>query len=192
MPSTPPWRPFIVPILFLALTGTELSVPVGTVIVELVLTVLVPTVIGVGLRTRYPAQIGRFDSLYSSGGAAVYLVLLLAVLGPNAETILGYGWYALLVGAAALALNLTGYAVGATARWFTADRQELIAYLFTVSKKEFSIAAAFVATSGLPSEIAVPAVFFAVVQMITSPIAAKLLAAGAEAGERRTTPLAGR
>jgi hypothetical protein len=51
--------------------------------------------------------------------------------------------------------------------------------LSTVSKKEFSIAAAFVSASGLPSEITVPAVFFAVIQMITSPIAAKLLAARA-------------
>ncbi|HAJ41801.1 MAG TPA: hypothetical protein DCM00_03945, partial [Alcanivorax sp.] len=48
--------------------------------------------------------------------------------------------------------------------------------LFTVSKKEFSIAAAFVAASGLPSEIAIPSAFFAVVQMITSPIAAKIIA----------------
>lgn len=106
----------------------------------------------------------------------LYLLLLLAVIGPNAETIIGYGWYAFLIAFAALALNLSGYAVGYIAKVFAADREELIAYLFTVSKKEFSIAAAFVVASGLPSEIAVPAAFFAVVQMLTSPIAAKLLA----------------
>ncbi len=82
-----------------------------------------------------------------------------------------------MIALAALALNVTGYAVGSVAKVFVADRQELIAYLFTTSKKEFSIAAAFVAASGLPSEMAVPAAFFAVVQMLTSPIAAKLLAA---------------
>ena len=106
----------------------------------------------------------------------MYKRQLLAVVGPNAETILGYGWFALLIALAALTLNLIGYAVGSIAKVFVADRQELIAYLFTVSKKEFSIAAAFVAASGLPSEIAVPAAFFAVIQMITSPIAAKILA----------------
>ena len=184
--------PFVVPILFLTLTGIELHVPVGMVIGELVLTVLVPTVVGVWLRTRYPAGVGRFDPAYSSGGSVVYLVLLLAVLGPNAQIILRYEWYALLVAAAALALNLIGYAVGATARWLTDDRQERIAYLFTVSKKEFSIAAAFIAASGLASEIMVPAVFYAVVQMITSPIAAKFLATGAGDGERQPTPTAGR
>src|SRR5690554_1124610 len=118
----------------------------------------------------------RHDGLYPSLGSVLYLLLLLAVVGPNAATILGYGWYAIVIALAALTLNLIGYAVGFVAKVFVADRQELIAYLFTVSKKEFSIAAAFVVASGLPSEIAVPAAFFAVIQMITSPIAAKILA----------------
>ncbi|GAA0708736.1 hypothetical protein AAG584_08670 [Vreelandella titanicae] len=65
-----------------------------------------------------------------------------------------------------------------SSRLLTDDRKEIITYLFTVSKKEFSIAAAFVAASGLPSEIAIPAAFFTVIQMITSPIAAKMLARG--------------
>jgi BASS family bile acid:Na+ symporter len=171
--------PFIVPFLFLLLTGIELQVPVGSVVLELVLTVLVPTIVGVFLRTRFIAQVARYDGVYPALGSILYLLLLFAVVGPNAETILGYGWYALVIAAAALCLNLTGYLVGSTARLFTNDREELIAYLFTVSKKEFSIAAAFVVASGLPSEMAVPAAFFAVIQMITSPIAAKLLARSA-------------
>lgn len=177
--------PFIVPVLFLALTGIELQAPLGTVIAELVATVLLPTLLGVWLRSAHPITVGRLDPLYSAGGSLVYLALLLAVLGPNAESIPAYGWYALLIGAAALALNLIGYAVGATARWFTDDPKERIAYLFTVGKKEFSIAAAFVATSGLPSELAIPAAFFAVIQMITSPVAARLLVAHSETRTRR-------
>jgi bile acid:Na+ symporter, BASS family len=171
--------PFIVPLLFLLLTGIELNVPLVHIIIELVLTVLLPTLLGVWLRTRFKASVQRFDYVYPAAGSVLYLMLLLAVVGPNAEAILGYGWYALVIAFAALCLNLIGYGVGAFARVFTNDQAELTAYLFTVSKKEFSIAAAFVAASGLPSEIAVPAAFFAVVQMITSPIAAKLLARGA-------------
>jgi BASS family bile acid:Na+ symporter len=173
------FAPFIVPFLFLVLTGIGLEVPVAAVMLELVLIVVVPTALGVFLRTRYPGAVGRHDGVYPALGSVLYLLLLLAVIGPNAETIIGYGWYALVIAVAALALNLIGYAVGAVAKVFVADREELIAYLFTVSKKEFSIAAAFVAASGLPSEIAVPAAFFAVIQMITSPIAARLLAARA-------------
>ena len=168
--------PFIVPFLFLLLTGIELNVPVPHIVLELVLTVLVPTVLGVWLRTRFRTSVQRWDHVYPAAGSILYLALLLAVVGPNAEAIRGYGWYAALIALAALSLNLIGYVVGSFARVFTSDRAELTAYLFTVSKKEFSIAAAFVAASGLPSEIAVPAAFFAVIQMITSPIAAKLLA----------------
>ena len=133
-------------------------------------------VVGVWLRTRFLPQVSRFDFTWPALGSVLYLVLLLAVVGPNAETILGYGWYAIVIALAALTLNLIGYVVGTIAKLFAEDREELIAYLFTTSKKEFSIAAAFVAASGLPSEIAVPAAFFAVIQMITSPIAAKILA----------------
>lgn len=171
--------PFVVPTLFLLLTGIRLQVPVAHVVLELTLTVLVPTVLGVWLRTRFPGAVGRYDPLYASAGSLVYLALLLAVIGPNAATILGYGWYALVIAGAALTLNLIGYLVGSVARVFVESREELIAYLFTVSKKEFSIAAAFVTASGLPPEIAVPAVFFAVIQMVTSPVAARILVATA-------------
>ncbi len=180
--------PFVVPVLFLLLTGIELRVPVAAVILELALVVLVPTIAGVWLRTSFPAALSRYDTLYSAGGSVVYLLLLLAVVGPNAATILGYGWYGLVIAGAALTLNLSGYAVGASARWFTERREDLIAYLFTVSKKEFSIAAAFVAASGLPVEITVPAVFFAVVQMITSPLAAQWLAARTPNSQPGTRP----
>lgn len=170
--------PFIVPFLFLWLTGIQLDVPLGSIILELVLIVLVPTVLGVSLRTGFPRFFARHDSAYAGFGSIIYLLILLAVVGPNAKTILGYGWYALVIAGAALCLNLTGYLVGMVSRLLTTDRKEVITYLFTVSKKEFSIAAAFVAASGLPSEIAIPAAFFAVIQMITSPIAAKILARG--------------
>ncbi len=99
------------------------------------------------------------------------------MVGPDAAKILDYGRYAVVIALAAPTLNLIGHAVGMTVKVFADDRGELIAFPFTASKKEFSIAAAFVAASGLPSENAAPAAFFAVIQLIASPIAAKLLAA---------------
>ncbi|MFB9869216.1 bile acid:sodium symporter family protein [Vreelandella sulfidaeris] len=170
--------PFIVPFLFLWLTGIPLEVPIGSIIFELTVVILVPTVLGVSLRTKFPKFFARHDSAYAGLGSIIYLLILLAVVGPNAATIMGYGGYAFVIAGAALCLNLIGYLVAMTSRLFTTDRKEVITYLFTVSKKEFSIAAAFVAASGLPSEIAIPAAFFAVIQMITSPIAAKILARG--------------
>ena len=168
--------PFIVPFLFLWLTGIQLEAPLGSIIMELVLIVFVPTVLGVSLRTGFRGLFARHDSHYAGLGSIIYLLILLAVVGPNAATIINYGWYAFVIAGAALCLNLIGYLVGVASRLLTNDRRDVITYLFTVSKKEFSIAAAFVAASGLPSEIAIPSAFFAVVQMITSPIAAKIIA----------------
>lgn len=167
--------PFIVPFLFLWLTGIRLEVPLSSIISELVIIVLLPTIVGVGLRTRYGDFFARYDRTYAGAGSVVYLVILLAVIGPNAQTIIGYGWFSVVIGAAALTLNLIGYVVGMLSRLTTSNRETVIAYLFTVSKKEFSIAAAFVTASGLPAEVAIPAAFYAFVQMITSPIAAKIL-----------------
>lgn len=167
--------PFIIPFLFLAMTGVELDVPLWTIVAELIAIVLLPTLLGVWLRTRFTAAVARHDSVYAGAGSLLYLLILLAVIAPNAHTIVGYGWYAWVIAAAALCLNMAGYAVGMCAKLWIADRKDMIAYLFTVSKKEFSIAAAFVAASGLPAEVAIPAVFFAIVQMLTSPLVARLL-----------------
>lgn len=167
--------PFVVAPLLVLLTGVDFEVPIAGLMLELALVIILPLVAGVFLRSRFPERVARFDPLYSFGSSLAYLLLLLAVVGPNAQTILGYGAYAVVIFAAQLALNLTGYALGATTRWITADRQTQIAFLFTVSKKEFSIAAAVVAASGLPEEVLIPAVFYAVAQMVTSPLVVRLL-----------------
>ncbi len=81
----------------------------------------------------------------------------------------------LLLIAAALVLNLLGYGFAVAARPLLSERADQVAMLFTVSKKEFSIAAFVVFASGLPTEVALPAVVYAVVQMLTSPVVAKSL-----------------
>lgn len=167
--------PFVVPPLLLLLTGIRFEVPLAELMLELALIILVPLAAGVFLRSRFPRAVSGLDPLYSFGSSLTYLLLLLAVVGPNAGTILDYGLYALVILAAQLALNLTGYALGSSTRFLTDSRETQIAFLFTVSKKEFSIAAAVVVASGLPEEVLIPAVIFAVVQMLTSPLAVRLL-----------------
>lgn len=167
--------PFIVPPLLLLLTGVQFHVPMGPIILELFLIIVVPMAVATWLRTKYPEPISRLDPLYSFGSSIMYLVLLLAVVGSNADQIIDYGWYGVLILLAQLILNLVGYGFGAMAGLLVTTREERIAFLFTVSKKEFSIAAALVFASGLPAEITIPAVFYAVLQMVTSPMAVKLL-----------------
>ena len=168
--------PVLVPLLFLTYTGIDLDVPVGALVLELALTVLLPTIAGVAIRTWQPGPIQRIEPALSATGALSYLGLLLAVVGPNADAIRAAPTTMLLLTAAGLALNLTGYAIALATRPLVTSHHDRVAMLFTVSKKEFSIAAVVVFASGLPAEVALPAVIYAVVQMVTSPIVANAAA----------------
>jgi bile acid:Na+ symporter, BASS family len=172
--------PVIVPALFLAYTGVDLAVPVLPMVGELALTVLVPTIAGVAIRTWRPARVEPLEPALSATASVAYLLLVVAVVGPNATAILDQPATMLLVAAAALALNVIGYLLGWASSPLLADRGDRAAMLFTVSKKEFSIAAFIVFASGLPEQVALPAVVYAVVQMLTSPLVARTLARRAE------------
>lgn len=166
----------MVPALFLLYTGVDLDVPVAPLIGELALTVLVPTIAGVALRTWRPTRLEPAEPALSATASLAYLLLVVAVVGPNAAAILDQPARMLLVAAGALGLNIVGYLLGGAARPLLADRSDRSAMVFTVSKKEFSIAAFVVFASGLPEQVALPAVVYAVVQMLTSPLVARALA----------------
>lgn len=168
--------PLLVPVLFLLYTGVELDVPVGTLMLELAATVLAPTLLGVAVRTRIPGRIQRVEPALSATASLAYVALVLAVVGPNAGAIIDAPVTVAGVVAVAFALNGIGYAIGAATRPLLPDPADRAAMLFTVSKKEFSIAAVVVSVSGLPAGVALPAVVYAVVQMTTSPLVAGRLA----------------
>lgn len=168
--------PLLVPVLFLLYTGVELDVPVGTLMLELAATVLAPTLLGVAVRTRIPGRIQRVEPALSATASLAYVALVLAVVGPNAGAIIDAPVAVAGVVAVAFALNGIGYAIGAATRPLLPDSADRAAMLFTVSKKEFSIAAVVVSVSGLPAGVALPAVVYAVVQMTTSPLVARRLA----------------
>lgn len=168
--------PLLVPALFLLYTGIDLDVPAAALMAELAATVLVPTAAGVVLRTWVPRRIAPLEPVLSATASLAYLALVIAVVGPNAAAMLAAPLAVAGVAAVALALNLIGYLLAAATAPLLADRADRTAMLFTVSKKEFSIAAFVVFTSGLPAEAALPAVVYAVVQMLTSPLVAARLA----------------
>ena len=168
--------PVLVPLLFLTYTGITLDVPVAALVGELAVTVLLPTIVGVTIRTWRPRPIERIEPALSATGSLTYLALLLAVIGPNAAAILDAPVTMLLLAVVCLGLNLAGYALAAMTRPVLPERGDRTAMLFTVSKKEFSIAAVVVFSTTLPAEAALPAVVYAVVQMVTSPLVANAAA----------------
>lgn len=152
-------------------------------VLQLTATVLTPTIAGVALRTAMPQWIKLLEPALSAGASTAYLALLLAVIGPNAADVLAAPATAAKVAGLALLLNATGYAIATLSRPLTPSAGDHVAMLFTVSKKEFSIAALVVVASGLPTQVALPAVIYAVVQMLTSPLVARALARRATASD---------
>lgn len=164
--------PLLTPLLLVLLTGVLLDVQVVALAGELALVVLVPSIAGVALRARLPVAVGRAEPLLPGMGALAYLGLLLAAVGPAATDALADPGRLGLVVLGAVALNATGYGLAWLARGALEDTGDRTALLFTVSKKEFGIAAVVVASSGLAPAVALPSVVYAVVQMVTSPLVA--------------------
>lgn len=121
------------------------------------------------IRTLSADRVTPLEPALSAASSRSYLVLLLAVVGPNAGAIRGAPGTVALVAAAGLVLNLFGYGLAAVVGRGLADPTDRTALLFTVSKKEFSIAAVVVFSSGLPARVALPAAVYAVVQMLAAP-----------------------
>lgn len=175
--------PVLVPVLLLTYTSVELQVPTAALVGQLAATIVLPTLLGVAIRTRAPGRIGSVEPALSAVASVSYLVLLLAVIGSNADDIRSDPTTMVAVAAVCLALNVAGYLVAVAAFPLVRTPADRTAMLFTVSKKEFSIAAVVVVASGLPPAVAIPAALYAVVQMLTSPVVARRVA-------RRASPRA--
>lgn len=167
--------PVVLPIWFLALTGLHLEVPVGALIAELVFVVLVPTLAGVGLRTRW-RSLGDFDAVWQGAAALVYIALVGIVVSQDAHRLIGLPVGELLaVVAAVLVLNVGGYALGLVP-WLVSRRNQgdRLAYALSLGEKEFSVAVAVVFAGGLDRGLLVPAVVAAIVQVVTATVLARL------------------
>ncbi|MDF0726699.1 hypothetical protein PY093_08215 [Cytobacillus sp. S13-E01] len=167
--------PFILPPLLLFLTGIEFQIPVQGMILELFVIIVIPMFFAVLIRTKLPS-ISKFESVYSFSSSLLYLALVFVVVADSSESILSFsiGMLVLLL-LAQLLLNMAGYIIALFTKPIVKRKEDLVAILFTVSKKEFSIAAVIVYTANLPEIMLIPAVFYAVLQMITSPLVVRLL-----------------
>jgi BASS family bile acid:Na+ symporter len=167
--------PLILPPLLLFLTGIEFQIPIIEMMIQLILIIVVPMTLGVLARTKL-SFVSKYETIYSFSSSLLYLALLFVVVADSAETILSFSIVMiLLLFTAQLVLNMSGYFIALLTKPIVKNKKDLVAVLFTVSKKEFSIAAAIVYTAGLPETMLIPAVFYAVLQMITSPLVVRFL-----------------
>ncbi|CAN5460669.1 hypothetical protein BH23ACT6_BH23ACT6_23650 [soil metagenome] len=82
--------------------------PVVALMGELAITVIVPTVVGVAIRTRWARRIEPAEPVLSATASLAYLLLVVAVVGPNAEAILAQPGMVAAAAGVALTLNAFG------------------------------------------------------------------------------------
>ena len=166
--------PFVLPNVLTWLGGVAFKVPVSYLVVELAGIIVIPVVIGI-LLNYSSTKIREREQVWSGIASLCYIILLFVVVSSNAKAIMSLKMFALVILLAEIILNLFGIAMSYLTRLIFKQKDTFIPILFLVSSKEFGIASAAVETMKLNTAMVIPSAFYAVVQMISSPIMVKLV-----------------
>ena len=162
---------FIPAVVALLLAGT-VSVDQWAIVTELALAVVVPMLVGIGVRWRWPTWISQYEEYYPSVSALMVILIIGIVTAANASLIRSVG-PTLIVGVGALVLNGYGYIAGWLAgRRF--PREERIATTLSVGMRDFAVAAALLVAAGFPTAATLPAILFGIMEMASSAGLARL------------------
>lgn len=160
------------PVVVTALLGSGVEIDGWRIAESLVVAVVVPMTVAVALRTRYENRVARYDEYYTSISAVMVILIIGGVAAANAGLIRANVDLLARIGAGALALNLTGYALGWWGTW--PDPMPVrVAGTLSVGMRDFAVAAALVAAAGFPPSASLPAVSFGIVEMATSALLAR-------------------
>ncbi len=160
-----------VPAVVTLLAG-GVDVPTTPIVEQIVVAVVVPMVVAVGARARYPHSVGRFDAYYPAISATMVVLIIGGVTAANAAIVRSNRSLLVGVGIGAVVLNVLGYGLGFLLG-SRGPRPERIASVLSVGMRDFAVVAALVIAAGLPTVASLPAVAFGVVEMVTSAGLAK-------------------
>lgn len=161
--------PFILPNVLRLLGGMTFKVPTSYLVIELSVIILIPVALGILLNYFFEG-VKKREQIWSGTASLCYIILLFVVVSSNAEAIIALKMFAFLVLFVEIALNIFGYILAFLTKIIFRQHKAFFPLLFLVSSKEFGIASASVDTMKLNSAIVIPSTFYAVVQMISSPI----------------------
>ncbi|MFC6976605.1 bile acid:sodium symporter family protein [Halomicroarcula sp. GCM10025709] len=160
-----------VPAVVTVLAG-GVTVPTRPIVEQLVVAMVVPMLLAVGLRARWPERVGAYDAHYPAVSATMVVLIIGGVTAANAAAIRSNIGLLPGVVAGVVALNGLGYGTGYLVS-YRAERATRIASVLSVGMRDFAVAAALVIAAGLPTIASLPAVVFGVVEMTTSAGLAK-------------------
>ncbi len=151
--------PLLTPVLVLWLAGEYLPVDTGGLFVSILKIVLVPIVLGVGLRLLFPALIARVLDVLPLVSVIAITAVVMAVVAASADTLLSIGLVLVVAVVVHNALGLSlGYAIGKVCGLDVASRR---AVSIEVGMQNSGLAAALASVHFTPAA-ALPAALFSV------------------------------
>jgi BASS family bile acid:Na+ symporter len=166
--------PIVLPIAVSQLSGIKFQTPVSYLILELAVVIVLPVVLGILINHRFK-RIRSKQQAFLGVSSLCYLCLLLIVVSTNANGIITLKSFAMVLLAAEILLNLFGYFAAYLTKLALRKGESFYPMLFIVGSKEFGISTAAARIMGLNSVVVIPSAFFAIVQMISMPVAVKII-----------------
>jgi BASS family bile acid:Na+ symporter len=166
--------PIVLPIAVSQLSGIKFQTPVSYLILELAVVIVLPVILGILINHRFK-KFATKKPIFLGMSSLCYLGLLLIVVSTNARGIISLRSFALVLLAAEILLNLFGYLAAYLTKLAFRKSEAFYPMLFTVGSKEFGISTAAAGTMGLSAVVNIPSAFFAIVQMISMPVAVKTI-----------------
>ncbi|MFC7131451.1 bile acid:sodium symporter family protein [Haloferax chudinovii] len=152
--------------------GDSVTVAPILIVEQLLLAVVIPMSLAVAVRYRWPDRIGRYNDIYPSVSGLMVILIIGIVAAANAAVVRDSVSVLLLIAAAALALNCSGYVAGWLVSW-NFSRGERIAATLSIGMRDFAVAAALLVSADFPTAATLPAVVFGIIEMTTSAGLAK-------------------
>ncbi|MCS7140922.1 MAG: bile acid:sodium symporter [Candidatus Nitrosocaldus sp.] len=169
--------PFVSPVMVLIFAGRWIELDYVLMFESLLLTVMLPVVVGSLIRSARPQAIARYDAVFSAISLLSALPTV-AIVGALAASFLSIQpLHVLLLALVASmahfgATLIAGYAIPRILRW---DASDAPVSIYNLSMKEFTVTLGVIATTGLSQEVGVPAALYGIMHMAAAPIIARWL-----------------
>lgn len=168
------FTPFVMPNALSWLGHMSFHTPTSYLIMELAGIILLPVIVGV-LLNSCSKKVRENEQMWSGMASLCYVMLLCIVVSSNAKAIIDFKSFAFHILFVEILLNFFGYGLAYTTIHIFKQRESYLPLLFLTSSKEFGIASAAAKIMNLNNSIVIPSAFYAVVQMISSPIMVKIM-----------------
>ncbi|MEM3915762.1 MAG: bile acid:sodium symporter [Candidatus Nitrosocaldus sp.] len=169
--------PFVSPVMVLVFAGTWVNLDYIVMFESLLLSVMLPVLIGSFIRSKYNNTMARYDHVFSTT-SVLFALPTVAIIGALAASFLSIQQLHIIILAVVASLAhfastlLIGLVIPKVLRWNALD---VPVSIYNLSMKEFTVTLGVIIIAGLDPEVGVPAAIYGIMHMAAAPIIARWL-----------------